>query len=84
MLSLGNIGQSQNACAETNRAIEDVMVLSCSYGHLAQFESFGLSLNDESSCTTLSTADEPRVYMDPDCSVGKDSKLYQPSYDGKL
>ena len=78
MLSLGNIGQSQNACAETNIAFEKEMVMACSYGHLAQFESFGLSKDDDSICTTLSVAeqDDTPLFMDSDCYVGKGSNLY--------
>ena len=46
ILSLGNIGQDQNACGEANNALEKNLTLSCSYGNIQELVDFGLALDN--------------------------------------
>jgi hypothetical protein len=69
MLSLGNIGQQQNACGENNYAIENVMTLSCSFGKLGSFEAFGLSTDDGALCLDLSESEIPQQFLDKQCNL---------------
>ena len=54
--SLGNIGQDQNACGESNlavKAMENNMKIACSYGHLSTLVAYGVSKNDDFSCADM-------------------------------
>ena len=61
MLSLGNIGEDNYACGESNLAIESNITLACSYGRLSSLVAYGISIDKKSSCkdmedpTTLET-----------------------------
>jgi len=54
--SLGNIGQDQNACGESNLAVPGmgkVMNVACSYGRLSSLVAYGVSKSDEYSCKDM-------------------------------
>ena len=67
MFSLGNIGQSKNACAENNLSIEPDMILSCSYGNLATLSAFGISKIDDETCTAMGESETPLDFLDNTC-----------------
>ena len=81
MLSLGNIGSSINACGENNLAIENEMILSCSYGHLGSLEAWGLSKDDSMICNDMAESDMPLTFLDFDCRLAK-NKLWTSPEDG--
>ena len=57
MFSLGNIGQSEYACGESNLAIESDMLLACSYGVLGEIDMFGLSEDENSLCQNVASSE---------------------------
>lgn len=75
MLSLGNIGQSTNACGEINTAIEDDMILSCSFGNLGSLNAFGLVKSEDVECKNLTSSQNPNGQLEENCS--RDSQLFK-------
>lgn len=82
LLSLGNIGQSSFSCSETNWNIDNDMVMSCPSGTLGELELFGISKNNNATCSSMSLendvhgadgTDPNEEFLDPECTI--DSEL---------
>lgn len=48
MISLGNIGENQNAGGESNVMVEEYMEISCNVGTMNSLMEFGIAKDDES------------------------------------
>lgn len=69
--SLGNIGQSQAACSETNFALDTTVTLACTYGVLGALDLLGFPLDDNKTCAQIykSMPENPKSeFMDPVCN----------------
>lgn len=73
-LTLGNIGQDNQACAYGSPSLQADILIQCSFGTLVLFNNFGIT-RDESSTCTKDPLNDPS-FMDDECTDDRD--LFQP------
>lgn len=71
-LTLGNIGQDNQACAYGSPDLQEHILIQCSFGTLVEFHNFGITEEESSTCTKDPKNDR---FMDYECT--DDLNLFQ-------